>query len=140
MLSDVWDFFDEDIKRAFEAVSAESDRVRTSKLLGALAEVSGVDQGGKIINDIRNVPGVELDPPGSFREETGDPPEVELSPCVRETLQFFSMHNIRGISVANLAMRLLQLGRGSTVMALEREGELSRFIERLQAMDNEDKR
>lgn len=94
--------------------------------------LSDVDPAAKIINDIQVKSGVELDPPSRLVSESGPPPEdVSFSPCVRETLEFFNMHRIRNVSVGRFATRLLQLGGGNTVLALEKQGELGDYIEKL---------
>ncbi|MFB6226710.1 MAG: hypothetical protein ABEH89_00095 [bacterium] len=137
VLSDVWDYLDDPVKRAFRSVGAESDRVRTRKLLGALALMSDTEPASRIVRDIQDQEGISLDMPEELVGDPNGPPDInDLSPCVRETLEFFKMHRIRQVSTARLATRLLQLGRGSTVRALEQEGVLDDYVSKLNDLWN----
>lgn len=139
VLADVWDNLDETVRRAVQSVAVESDRLDTNNFLGGLSLLSNVDRAAEIINDMQDETGLTLKVPSRLVEEVGDCPEhLTLSPTVREALNFFNLHRIRDISVAKVATRLLQLGGGPTVLALEKQGVLGDYIRRFQNLRDAD--
>lgn len=138
VLEAVWENLDDTVKRAFQSVAGESDRVNTRKLLGALMELSDVDSVGEIIKDMQDDAGVNLEPPAVLVEDAGSFPEgVVLSPAVREALNFFNLHRIRGVTPAKLITRLLQLSGGELVIALDSKGLLTEYINRFRNLQSE---
>lgn len=131
-LSEVWNYLNQDLKRAIRSAAIGRSRIRTRSLLGAMAALSDEAPGSQIIRNLQKCTGVEFESPNRMTENTEPAPEdVDLSPCVQETLNFFRHHQIRSVNPADLASRLLQIGTGSTVRSLEREGILNETIERL---------
>lgn len=134
-LSTVWSHCAPSVRRAFTAAARRADRADTRVLLGALASITPVREGGDILDDLGREPSVNLpavSDPGAAPDE---PPEVELSPAVRETLKFFRYHRLRPVSPVRLAVRLLEISAGETVKSLEAAGRLQPYLGRLREFD-----
>lgn len=133
-LRDLWPYFTPEVKRALRSSCAEYDRLHTRLVLGALSDLGEDHPVGRILAEVESEAGVALKHPSRWLERPDPFPDVEpaLSPCVRETLNFFRVHGIRSITPARLALRLLQIGSGSTVRALEEKGVLRTFLARLE--------
>lgn len=131
----VWKYLEPEVKMAICSVAEESKKLDTPNFLGALAEVPDDDPGSEILARIESNSSVSFDHPKSVVTSTEPiPKDLEFSSFVKETLNFFGQHQIRSVSVAELATRLLQLGRGSTVRTLEKENKLQVAIEELNAV------
>jgi hypothetical protein len=133
-LSDVWNYLGSEVKRAIKTVTANQDHIRTRNLLAALAVVSKETNDDELLLSILKESSIKFHSPQSLSEEVDPVPEsIDLTPAVKETLDFFRMHKIRSVSVNDFARRLLQIGTGSTVRSLEDEGRLDTAIQRLEA-------
>ena len=129
VLDSVWNNLDDTVKRAIVSVAAAHDRVDTRKLLAALLAVSDVDSVRDLIQDMRDVAGVDLPSVEPVDDEVGDAPvDLMLSPAVKEALSFFNMHRIRNVSPANLIVRLLQLSGDEFTLSLDKQERLSDYI------------
>ena len=123
-LREVWDYFTDDVKRVFTAIANETDRARTKLVLGALSDLS--DETADIVRRIEDEAEVPLIHPETIPEVPGEcPDQLEFTPCVKEALNFYRIHQLKPITTANLSLRLLQIGTGDTVMKLEENGHLS---------------
>lgn len=132
-LREVWQSFTDDVKRVFSAISKDSDRARTKRVFGAIAELSS--ETAEVVQRIENEADVPLIHPESLPEEPGEcPDDLEFTPCVKEALNFYRIHQLRPITVANLSLRLLQIGTGDTVMTLEKKGYLSEVRSSLESL------
>jgi hypothetical protein len=132
-IRDVWHYLDDDVKRAIQALVSSGTELRTSTLLPSLAKVAEQRDSQAVLCEILEESGIDFDYPESIPDNAGSPPEdISFSPCVHETLNFFRMHQIRSVSVEELARRLLQIGTGSTVRSLEEQGLLEKSIEQLE--------
>lgn len=139
VLEAVWDNLHDAVKRAFNSVAAESDRVSTEELLGAIRDVPGAESTGEIIEDLQSELGISLPSPAVVVETPGSSPEsVSLSPAVKEALSFFNLHRIRAITPAKLIVRLLQLSGGNLTLALERNELLQSYINRFRNLQSEE--
>jgi len=133
-LSEVWDYFNPEVQQVFSSLALEYDRIRTKSLLGGLSKLPN-NEAAEILEDIEREAGVDLILPEQMITEVGEcPDDLTFSPCVKETLNFFRVHQLRPVTVANLALRLLQIGTGSTVMELEESGHLRDIRSRLEAI------
>lgn len=133
-LLEVWNYFTPDVKRVFTGLAGEHDRVRTKSLLGALLDVSE-ENTAAVLSRIESDGDTELIHLRKIPDESGACPEgLTFSPCVKESLNFFRIHQLRPVTSADLALRVLQIGTGSTVMALERAGILTELQEDLQQL------
>jgi hypothetical protein len=132
-LSEVWEAFTPDLRRVFSAVARENDRARTKAMLGALSDLEG--ELGEVLSRIETEADVSLIHPETMPDEPGScPDDLSFSPCVKEALNFFRIHQIRPITPEKLALRLIQIGTGSTIMALEQAGYLASLRQDIEAL------
>lgn len=123
------------VQRAFRRAARDSDRVGTRRLLGALAGLTPDDEGGEVLRQLRDEADVNLPEISTTDGVYEGPPEViQVSPTVRETLNFFRFHHMRPIDPVALALRLLEIGAGETVKALEADGRLKTYLQRLRSL------
>lgn len=134
-LSSVWTYMTPTVQRAFRRAARNSDRVDTRRLLGALAGLTSDDEGGEVLRQLRNEADVNLPEVSAADEVYEGPPEtIEVSPTVRETLNFFRFHHMRPIDSVTLSLRLLEIGAGEIVKALEADGRLKTYRQRLRSL------
>jgi len=132
-ISRVWNYLTPEVKEAFVRLAKNRDYIHTSTLLGALRSTSQPVV-STILDDLENELEGDLIESLDGGEIEGDfvPPEdLSFSPCVREVLNFYRIHQLQPVSAADLALRLLQIGTGSTVKELEKNGVLRDYQESL---------
>lgn len=132
-LADVWGYLDTDVKRLMRTVAPGAERVNTRRLLGAMAQFPGDRVVSRILRETFREADLRLPAPEEFAEDSEPVPEgMDFSPSVHETLNFFRLHRIRPVGVAQFARRLLEIGTGETVRALEEKGMLATTIKDLE--------
>lgn len=130
---DVWHYLNDDVKKAIRAVYLDQNRLDTRTLLGSLSRVSGENPGSCLLRDHFDESDVPLEFPSEIPDDPDSLPEaIKLSPAVEETLNFFRLHRMRSVSVAQVAKRLLQIGTGDTIRLLEERNVLQELVESLE--------
>ncbi|MFB6347274.1 MAG: hypothetical protein ABEK50_16240 [bacterium] len=133
-LHQVWDSLTDSVKIAIRSVTFQNSRIRTRALLGALSDLPDAPS-AEILSRVERESGVELIHPDDLaRDPEPCPGDVTFSPCVKETLNFYRIHHMRDVTPANVALRLLQIGSGSTVRELESAGYLSSLQQSLEEL------
>lgn len=134
VLSDVWGYLNEDLKRVFRSAVQTDERIDSQSILDALVRLPDDHPVGQLIRGFDEEYDLNLDPPGELPAAPDPVPEYgSLSPAVREALQFFRMHKIRSVDVTDYTRRLLQIGSGDTVRRLEKQGILRKIIDQLES-------
>ena len=132
-ISRVWKYLTPEVKEAFVRLAKKHDYIDTSILLGVL-KLTSKPIVTSILDDLENELEEDLidSLEGGDLGETLEPPEnLSFSPCVKEVLNFYQIHQLQPVSAADLALRLLQIGPGSLVNKLEKQSGLQDYQQSL---------
>lgn len=128
-LIEIWKDLSNPLQKVFKFLSGQ--RVDTDRLLEGLAGINSTQNSIEVVSEIADDLGLEKIHSDDENIDYSCPDNIDLSSDVREALDFFRIHKISKITTARLILRLLQIGSGSSVRKLEREGSLQAYRDKL---------